>query len=262
MNIRPRNLVVALTPLLFGHAVATAGDYSFTTGAEYTTGDYGTGIETGSWYVPFTLGYAAESFSWSVTVPYIRVDGSTEVTGIRSTTVRGPRGMTQTTMTTTTEERVDSGLGDIILSAGLQLQRETPVAPWLAVRGKIKFGTADEEKFLGTGENDYAIQLEAAKGMLDGFIGYNFLGDTATIDYDDIAYGAAAVTVPLSQPWRTRAELYMEQSPLSGIDPVTELTVSFSRPLARSREFSLYAVKGFSDSSPDWGVGTLISHGF
>lgn len=259
--VRSRKLILALTPLLFCN-VATAGDYTFTTGAEYTTGDYGTGVDTSAWYVPFTLGYAAQNYAWSVTVPYIRIDGLTLVTGIRTSAVRGPGRMQTSTSVTTTEERVDSGLGDVTLSAIYQLWKETPAAPWLAVRGKVKFGTADEEKFLGTGENDYAIQLEAAKGMFDGFIGYNFIGDTDTIDYDDILYGAGAITLPLQQPWRIRTELYMEESPLSDSDEVTELTLSFSRPLPSDRYFSLYLVKGFSDSSPDWGVGTLISTGF
>ncbi len=105
--IRSRKFMVALAPLLFGNAVA--GDYTFTTGAEYNSGDYGTGIDTTSWYVPFTIGYAAETFAWSVTVPYVRVDGSALVTGIRSTTVRGPGGMQpQSSATVTDEERVDS----------------------------------------------------------------------------------------------------------------------------------------------------------
>ncbi len=258
--VRSHTLMVALIPLLFGHS-AMAGDYTFTTGLEYTTGDYGTDIDTSSWYVPFTLSYAAKNFGWSLTAPYIRIDGSTLVTGIRTSAVRGPGGM-QTITSVTTEERVDSGLGDITLSAVYQLQEETPAAPWLAVRGKVKFGTADEEKFLGTGENDYALQLEAAKGIFDGFIGYNFLGDTDSVDYHDILYGAGAITLPLQQPWRIRAEIYLEESPLNSLDEVLELTVSFSQPLTRGRHVSLYAVKGFTDSSPEWGVGTMISHGF
>ncbi len=262
MKVCSRKLVMALTPLLVGQA-ALAGDYTFTTGAEYTIGDYDTGIDTSTWYVPFTLSYAGQYAGWSLTVPYIRIDGSSLVSGTVSGTGRGGgRAQTPGTTTLINEQRVDSGLGDIQLSAILQLQEETPAVPWVAVRGKVKFGTADEEKFLGTGETDYAIQVEAAKGMVDGLIGYNFLGDTDTIDFADTLYGAAAVTLPLQQPWRTRTELYLEESALAGLDPIIELTISFSRPLVRGRHFSLYAVKGFSDSSPDWGVGTLISHSF
>lgn len=257
-----RNFLVALTPLLLGN-VAMAEGYTFTSGAEYTSGDYDTGIDTSTWYIPFTVGYAADTYAWSVTVPFVRIDGSSLVTGVSSSTVHGPGGMkTQTTSTTTNVDRVDSGLGDITLSASLQLQKETPAKPWLAVTGKIKLGTADEDKFLGTGETDYAVQLEAAKGPIDGFIGYNFLGDTETVDYDNILYGAGAVTIPLQQQWRVRTELYLEQSPLSGIDPVSELTVSLAKPFPQDRSLNLYAIKGLSDSSPDWGLGLLVSKGF
>lgn len=257
-----RHFFVALALLPLGN-VALAEGYTFTTGAEYTSGDYGTGIDTSSWYVPFTVGYGAETYAWSVTVPFIRVDGSTQVSGIRSTTLRGRGGVqSQTVSTISNEERVDSGLGDITLSASYRLQKETPATPWLGVTGKIKFGTADEDKNLGTGETDYAVQVEAAKGMFDGLVGYNFLGDTATIDYDNIFYAAGAVSMPLQSRWRARAELYAEQSPLDGVDPARELTVSFAKPLPRDRHLSLYAIKGLSDSSPDWGLGVLVSSGF
>jgi hypothetical protein len=262
MRALSRTGAAALIPLLFGTAALAEG-YTFTTGAEYTRGDYGTDIDTGSWYVPFSLGYSAERFAWSVTVPYIRVDGSSLVSGVRSTTLGGRGGGPGQSVTTTTDvERVDAGLGDVTLSGSYLLQQETPARPWLGLTGKVKLGTADEEKNLGTGENDYAIQLEAAKGPLDGLIGYNLLGDTATTDYDDILYAAAAFSLPLQRQWRVRSELYAEQSPLAGVDPVRELTVTFSRPLSRDRQLSLYAIKGFSDSSPEWGMGALISSGF
>lgn len=257
-----RNFFVALTPMLLGN-VAVAEGYTFTTGAEYTSGDYDTGIDTSTWYIPFTVGYGAETYAWSVTVPFVRIDGSTQVTGVSSTAMRRPGAMhTQTFTTISNEERVDSGLGDITLSASFQLQKETPAKPWLGVTGKIKLGTADEDKNLGTGETDYAVQLEAAKGPFDGFIGYNILGDTPAIDYDNTLYGAGAVTFPLQQQWGVRTELYLEQSPLSGVDPARELTVSFGKPLPGDRKFSLYVIKGLSDSSPDWGMGALISSGF
>lgn len=257
-------LAVAMASLLFG-SMTHAGDYTFTTGAEYTNGEYGTGIDTHSWYVPFTVGYLADNFAWSVTVPFIHVDGSTLVTGIRNTPIPGPGGGGGGVRKNTApinETRVDSGLGDIILRASYLLQQETPVKPWLALTGKVKLGTADETKNLGTGENDYSVQLEAAKGAFDGMVGYTVIGDTNTFDYDNIAYGTAALTLPLHQNWKARAELYAAQAAHPDLDPVRELTVSFDTPLSKDRHMSLYAIKGFTDSSPDWGMGLLVSSGF
>ena len=238
--------------------------YNFTTGAEYTEGDYGTDVATSTWYVPFTLGYTGDDYALSVTVPFVTVSGSTEVTGVRSSTLSGKGGMKSgsSTTTTTTDKRTDSGLGDVILKASYQLMTETADRPWMGVTGKIKWGTASKSDNLGTGEDDYALQLDMARGAVDGFIGYMWLGDTSSVNYDDIFYGAIAYTLPLNPKWRLRTEFYAEQAALSGTDPVQELNVGFLRPLSEKQNLKLYVLKGFSDSSSDWGAGAMLSTAF
>lgn len=246
-------LLLAVVP------VAHAG-YSFSTGAEYTRGDYGTGVETSSWYVPFTLGYSVEGYAWSVTVPYVSVSGSPEVSGGGSLSMSG-RGNHASPSTTDTS-RSDAGLGDVLFSASYRLQQQTREHPWLALTGKVKLGTADEEVNLGTGENDYAVQLDMAKGPVDGYLGYLITGDTPVVNYNDIYYGAIAYSVAMNQTWGIRSEYYTEQETVSGNDPVREASVAFSRPLSSMRDLKLYLIKGFSDSSPDWGVGVMVSTRF
>jgi hypothetical protein len=241
--------------------------YNFTTGAEYTEGDYGTDITTSTWYVPFTLGYSGEDYALSITVPFISVSGSAEVTGVSSSSFSGKGGMkgggsSTNTTTTSTETRTDSGLGDVILKGSYQLLAETQDRPLLGVTGKVKFGTASKHDNLGTGETDYSLQLDMAKGPLDGFIGYMWLGDTSSMNYDDIAFGAIAYTLPLNSKWRMRAEYYAEQAATSGDDPVQELNVGFLRPLSEKQNLKLYLIKGFSDSSPDWGAGVMLATSF
>lgn len=242
-------LVIAalLLPLL-----AQAGT-RFGIGAEYTRGDYGTGVDTSTWYLPFSLSHSGENYSLGLTVPLIAVSGSTDVSGVRGT------GHGTTTTVTTTTTRTDTGIGDVVAMASLQLLAEGASAPWIAITGKVKFGTASASKNLGTGENDYAVQLEVAKGSFDTLVGYNVLGDTSTIDYDNIVYGAVAWTSRLNKTWDLRSEFYAEQPALSGGDPVEELTFSFGKTLDSKRNLSLYVIKGFTDASADWGVGVMLS---
>ncbi len=225
----------------------------FGAGLEYTSGDYGTGVETGTWYLPLWISRAGENYSLSLTVPFVAVSGSTEVSGVRGT------GHGSTTTVTSTTTRTDVGIGDVVAKASLQLLEEGPSAPWLAVTTKVKFGTASASKNLGTGENDYAVQLEMAKGRLDAMVGYNVLGDTDTIDYDNIVYGSLAWTAELNKIWKLRSEYYTEQPAVSGDDPVQELTLSFERALDKDRNLSVYLIKGFSDTSADWGAGVMFS---
>lgn len=225
----------------------------FGAGVEYTSGDYGTGVETGTWYLPLWISQAGENYSLSLTVPFVVVSGSSEVSGVRGS------GHGSTTTATTTTTRTDAGIGDVVAKASLQLLEEGPGAPWLAVTAKVKFGTASASKNLGTGENDYAVQLELAKGHFDAMLGYNVLGDTDTIDYDNIVYGAVAWTAELNKTWSLRSEYYTEQPAVSADDPVQELTLSFERALDNKRNLSVYLIKGFSDTSVDWGAGVMFS---
>lgn len=240
-------LTTLLVPL-----IAQAGN-RFVTGVEYTRGDYGTGVDTSTWYIPFSLSHSGENYSVGLTVPVIAVSGSSEVSGVRGT------GHGTTTTVTTTTTRTDIGIGDVVARASLQLLPEGTATPWMAITGKVKFGTASASKNLGTGENDYAVQLELARGRFDATLGYNVLGDTDTVDYDNIVYGAVAWTSPLNKTWDLRSEYYAEQPALSGGDPVQELTFSFDRALDSKRNLSLYVIKGFTDASADWGVGVMLS---
>jgi hypothetical protein len=253
---------VVIVLMCFAVPMAHAG-YRFTTGAEYTRGDYGTGVETSSWYIPFSLGYSAGEYALSVTVPYVSVSGSPEVSGGGSVSVSGRgRGTHTSQLTTSGTERNDAGLGDVLFSASYRLQQQTHERPLVTLTGKVTLGTADEDKNLGSGANDYAVQLEMAKGPVDGYIGYLMLGDTTAVNYKDIYYGAIAYSVTMSQIWQMRTEYYTEQEVVSGVEPEREFTIAFSRPLSPMRNIKLYLIKGLSDSSPDWGAGVMVSSQF
>ncbi|MCW9032043.1 MAG: transporter [Gammaproteobacteria bacterium] len=240
--------------LLMGNS-ALAGDYTFSTGAEYTNGDYGAAINTTMLQVPFTLGYTNEKYAWSITVPYIQLSGSEDVTFSR--TSHSPK---FTTTTASTAKQTSSGLGDITLSGTYQLKEETNVSPWLALTGKIKLGTADEKKRLGTGENDYAVQVEVAKNALHGYLGYKIIGDTSTVNFNDVSYGAVGITIPVSKNWTSITEYYTEQASVSGVENIQEVNISFSKSLSNKKKFSIYAIKGLTNSSPDWGAGISLSY--
>lgn len=240
--------------LLVGN-MAIAGDYTFSAGAEYTNGDYGAAIDTAMLQIPFTLGYTDEQYAWSVTVPFVQISGSEDV--VFSGTTHSPK---FTTTTTSTVKQTNSGLGDIILSGTYQLTNETKVSPWFALTGKIKLGTADEKKRLGTGENDYAAQVEVAKKALHGYLGYKIIGDTSTVNFNDVSYGAVGITFPVNKKWTSVAELYTEQAAVSGVDNVQELSLSLSKSLRDKKRMSVYIVKGFTNSSPEWGAGVTLSY--
>jgi hypothetical protein len=238
--------------LLMGN-FAFAGDYTLSVGAEYTRGNYGADIETSMQQLPVTLGYIDNNYAWSITVPYVRISGSEDVTFSSS----GKSPMFSRT-TTSNVKRTDSGPGDISLSGTYQLQAETKTRPWLAVTGKIKLGTADETKRLGTGENDYFVQLDVAKNAVHAFAGYKIVGDTSTVNFDNVLFGAVGVTIPVNRNWTSVVEFYTEQASVQGIDNIQEVNLSFSKSLKDKKKLNLYMIKGLTDSSHDWGAGVSL----
>lgn len=239
--------------LLLGN-IAFAGNYTFSTGAEYTNGDYGSSINTSTLQIPFSLGYIDKQYAWSVSVPYVQISGTEDV--IFSGTTRSQK---FTNSKTSTVKQTDSGLGDITLSGTYQLKNETKLSPWLAITGKIKLATADENKRLGTGEVDYAAQIEVAKKALHGYFGYKIIGDTSTVSYNDVSYGAVGITIPVND-WTSVTQYYAEQAAVSGVDNIQELNISFSKSLSDRKKLAVYLIKGLTNSSPDWGAGVRLSY--
>lgn len=253
---------------VYSAALMAEGGYSIGIGADYSNGDYGTGSTATLWSVPLSLAYKGEGWGWGISVPYLVLRSSGNVvvgsggmigTGPAITTGGGGGGGGgggMTSSTTTTE----SGLGDITLRGTVRLAKEGDVMPFLGVTLKAKIATADENQFLGTGENDYAAQLEMAKGIVEGYAGYKYLGDPAYVDFNNVAYGALALSYEHSEDTLYLVEGYLEQPAIDGNDPKRELSLIFEHWLDDERRLSGYLMKGFSDSSPDWGGGIALKY--
>jgi hypothetical protein len=245
--------VLALTISCGAMSQLQAAETSVSLGAEYTSGDYGTSTETKMWYFPVTLRYETDRYMLALTVPYVVVEGTGNVVGGGSA-----HGLPRTTTTLTS--RTESGLGDIELAASHVIAQD---AGWrLGLGGLIKFGTADEQDNLSTGEDDVAAQFEAEKtwgnNTLFGTAGYKILGDPPGIDYDNVFYGSVGVSRWLDATHSAGVELYAQEAPLPGVDGKSELTLFLSgKPEAKAR-LTGYLIAGFADGSPDWGVGVVL----
>lgn len=248
--------VLALTVLcgvMSPQQTATAAETSVTLGAEYTSGDYGTSTETKMWYFPATLRYETDRYMLALTVPYVVVEGTGNVVA-----GGGMGGMR--TATTNLASRTESGLGDIELSGSHVIAQD---AGWrLGVGGLVKFGTADEQDNLSTGEDDVAVQLEAentsGNNTLFGTAGYKILGDPPGIDYDNVFYGSVGLSYRLDTSRSMGAEWYAQEAPLAGVEGKSELTLFLSSKQGPKTRLTGYLIAGFADGSPDWGAGITL----
>ena len=173
-------------------------------GAEYTTGKYGGETAIEETYVPISLAYDARRVSVRLTVPYLSVQAP------EGTVVEGPDGEQ---IIGEGPVRTEGGIGDVI--AALTVYDVLSLADGgfvMDLTGEIKFGTADEDKGLGTGQTDYSVQADAfrffGRFTAIGSAGYLVRGDPADVDLDNAFFAAAGGTWSVSD--RTRLGIFYD----------------------------------------------------
>ena len=254
-------LVTSATPALAVDVTpprSEPGEFGISVGAEYTTGKYGGTASTDIWYLPLTLRYETERWLWWTTIPYLIVEGPGDVVIIGG----GGMGRHRTVVTTTTTRRSESGIGDIVAGASYRLLTQTESRPALDLAGKVYFGTADETKGLGTGENDYAVQFGLTKDISaltwSGTFGYLFSGDPAGVTYKDIFYGRLDVEHDFDRN-TVGVALEMQQATIPGGDAPATFTGYLSTHPGKHTKLKVYLQRGLSDASPEWGAGVTFA---
>ena len=266
-----RTLVFCAMALLASAAHAEDG-FSLGLGADYTSGDYGSDITTEIFSVPFTARLNHGDWSFRASLPWLRVDGDPNVLpGLGPVTNLNPAGRGRGGpggAPPVEEEPVSgsaSGIGDLSLAATYSMPTGGPLGVDLTANAKI--ATADEDKGLGTGANDFGVAVDLYRDfdgtMLFGGVGYTGLGESTYIDVDGVVSGNVGVSQKVGAGGARLGAVYdYRQSAASGFDDRHELTGFYTLPTGTSSRVQLYALKGLSDGSPDWGAGVSYNAGF
>jgi hypothetical protein len=240
----------AVCLLLAGANVAAQAEgpiVRLSTGIEYSSGEYGGTGDIEELYAPFTVRFDYSRVGFRLTIPYL------SVTTPADDVAPGP-------VSTTTED----GLGDVIASVTLYDLFVSPTGDFvLDVSGKVKFGSADVDKGLGTGENDYTFLLNGyrfyERFALQGSAGYKVRGDPPGVELRDVFLGSIGGAISASD--RTRLGMFFDyrEASLVGGDAIQELSGFTSFRLNDRWRLEFYAFTGFGDNSPDWGGGMLLT---
>jgi hypothetical protein len=218
-------------------------------GLEFDSGDYGTTDTTDTWRIPVGLYYTKGAFFAGAEVPYIDAESTGNII------VRHTRMGTITSGSSSSA----SGLGDVNLYAGYRIPSKDSADTSYSVSAHVKLATADENEGLGTGEQDYAIEGGMVKKLatysLFASIGYQFTGDSPTVDYDDVVYLNGGIAMPQKNGNQIGAMVDYSQATTSGFDDALELTGFINMPLENKRSIYMYLLLGLSDGSPDHGIG-------
>lgn len=247
---------MALLPLSTTiHSETLDGRLSLSTGATVTSGDYGSSETTDMYYLPVTLKYKTKKWHVKFTVPYIKIKGPQNV--VRGIGEVGPP---------TTQQSTNEGLGDVILAARYQLLYFPKTKTLLDVAGKVKFGTADEDKSLGTGKNDYAVSLGLYK-LIGGFTPYviagrRFYNEPSDYVLDDVFFGSAGLGYKFSKQTSVGINIYMKEKTASTRTSIRQLSSYLSYKLDKNWKLQGYIINGLSENTPDLGGGFSLGYEF
>lgn len=248
-------VTAAAAAALASPAVAQTSDpsLSVTTGIDYSSGDYGTGVDTEIIVVPITARYKTGDLRLSAAVPWLRIDGASSIVGGGD---GGPVVIDPNAPRTTR-----SGLGDLTLGVNWALPEER-LGFGLDFGARVKLPTASESKGLGTGKADASLSAELSKsfGNVTPFVsaGYRFVGKPEGLDLNNAWFGSAGASVVAGKSVFLASYDYREaRSALT--EDSQEVFGAVSTPLSSSLNFTLYGSKGLSDGAADYGVGAMIT---
>ena len=258
MKMKPVHLAPLLGCLIMLQGVTSAAEdsdpvFTLATGIDFTSGTYGGDVDIEDTYVPLTATADYRRFALRLTVPYLSVTAP-------EGTVFDPGGEPLPGSGALTTE---SGLGDIIGSVTFyDVINSERLGLAMDLTGKVKIATADEDKGLGTGENDYSAQADIYKFIDDftllGSVGYKFRGDPAGLDLNDVFTASLGGIYKFTSDVKGGLFFDYRESSISGSDSVQELSAFVSRRVGVNWRLQVYGLTGFTDSSPDWGAGIQI----
>lgn len=224
---------------------------SLGTGFDYSRGDYGFATDTEVLSVPLNLGYERGPWLLSASLSWLNVKGPATIVGGGG----APRPVTSS----------ESGFGDIYGGATYQFGSVGGVVD-MSATARVKLPTADEDRGLGTGEADYYGELTFYRtfSSVTPFVtlGYRVLGDNATYDLRDGAYASGGAHFRLSAATVVSALFSWRRPIVAGGDEAREAMIMVSHDFAERWRVTAYALKGFTDASPDFGTGLAASWRF
>jgi hypothetical protein len=206
---------------------------------------------------------AATPVAAATTTPAVATAPATSTTA--ATAATAATSTTATTATTAPSNDTESGLGDVIAAATYNFYDNKASSVSLDLTGKIKFATASESKGLGSGKNDYALQLDANKNFQKWAfytsVGYKWLGDPDGGRFKNVWYGTLGSDYKLTESGKLGVTLDAAKSAPNGPKPL-ETSVYFTQRFSKAAKLNVYLSKGLSDANANWGAGVTYAYAF
>jgi len=291
-------MVLALLAGAVSLPASAADGLQFSTGADYSSGDFGGTTQTEVLVVPISARLRVGDWSLRGTLPYLRISGPADVIviaddssgsssgsggssssgsgrsgGSGGSGSSGSGGSDDSVSDDGSDDRGGndafsagrrvSGLGDATLSLTRSFNALGDTAFYADVTGRVKFATGKASSGLGVGTTDYSAGTELgyageAAGLYAA-VARRFLGSTASLQRDDGWQWHAGGWVNIG----TAVEVgtvysWREASTPMGINS-RDVEVNLGLHLGTDWRATLFASRGLSDGSPEMAGGLNLS---
>lgn len=216
------------------------------TGADYTSGKYGSTTSTDVWSVPIDGKIQLDRLRLEGTLPYVNVTGP----GIVADGVVVGSGPSKTR----------SGIGDLNLGAAYLLSRDDNL-PALEIEGIVKVPTAADG--LGTGKTDYTLQANTyhsftPRFMLFGSLGYQWLSSFSTFVLKSGVSATAGANFAASNMINFGVSTSYRQEYFRGLGDAFSVSPYLLWNLANQWRITTYGTLGSGKASPKYGFGMRL----
>ena len=265
MNFWLVQFFMLLVSVFFSGSVMANGLFSLSVGHEQTSGTYGSTSETKIGTTSLLVGYSINAWRFSLFMPLVSVTGDGSVIPSSSGTGSGYGNNTSTTTTTTVVE-TQSGFGDIMPSLSYAFFPKKGSYMFHELTAEVKIGTASVSDNLGNGENDLSLSLYNAyeKYDMQPFLtfGYLLLGDTDTVDFNDVLFVTTGFTYHMNSKTSFGVVYDYQQASVDGEDDGAILEFNLSKQFNQQWSARVYSLTGLSDSVAESGIGLSLKRNF
>lgn len=225
------------------------------TGLDFSHGTYGSTSATETWFVPVTVKYERGPATYKMTIPYVRITAPT------GGTLVGYDDKGRPIYSGGAQRTTNEGLGDVVLGYGYSVVEQADLL--VEVGAKVKLPTADADKNLGSGKLDYSgfVDLYLPRAAWTPFttVGYRVIGEPAGVVLNNVWFGTLGLAYKHSRQDNFGAMWDIRQASTAAGHGVNEATAYWVHKFAGGFKMQAYAVAGFSDASPDYGLGLMLS---
>jgi hypothetical protein len=277
-------LLMLMATILIVPSLVQAAEYpsySIGQGFEFSSGKYGTNTRTDTIFAPLTFMVSpTDRLGLSLEIPFVYQSNRNVVSSIARGGMQGSRttmlpvagmggtsasgsGMSSSTAST---NQAESGLGDITLRVGYVLVPEKDSIPQIRPMAFVKFPTADKNKSLGTGEFDEGFAVEISKwlGSWNPFAeaGYTVQGRSAQLPLRNYMAYNAGVGYQVTESVRPILLVKGTTPPADGTSSLLEVRLKLKYQATKHTGIDVYASKGITTNSPDYGSGLSVYFDF